>query len=73
MKTLNISEDDEQKWFPLIIVNLNIRGLEGGTKASYLRHIIACESAKFVSLQETKTNTVLNARYFTLWGDNKIG
>jgi len=29
----------------MIIVNLNIRGLGGGTKARYLRHIIGREEA----------------------------
>jgi len=32
----------------MIIVNLNIRGLGGGTKARYMRHIIGREGADFV-------------------------
>jgi len=57
----------------MIIVNLNIRGLGGGTKARYLRPIIGCEEEKIVCLQETKTSELLDARCYTLWGDNKVG
>jgi len=34
----------------MIVVKLNIRGVGGSTKARYLRHVIACEGAKFVCL-----------------------
>ena len=37
-----------------------------------MRHIIACESANFVNLQETKTNAFLDARCFVLWGIIKL-
>jgi len=57
----------------MIIVNLNIRGLGGGTKATYLKHIVAKEGAKFVCLQETKTSSFSDNRCFSLWGDSNIG
>ena len=57
----------------MIIVNLNIRGLGGGTKARYLRHIIGSEGAEFVCVQETKLKEISDGRCFSLWGDNNIG
>jgi len=57
----------------MIIVNLNIRGLGGGTKARYMRHIIGREGADFVCVQETKSKELSDARCFSLWGDNKVG
>ncbi|XP_068504280.1 uncharacterized protein [Phaseolus vulgaris] len=57
----------------MLIVNLNIRGLGGGTKARYLRSIIGREEAEFVCLQETKTSELSDARCYNLWGDNKVG
>jgi len=57
----------------MIIVSLNIRGIGGGTKASYLKHVIAKEGAEFVCLQETKTTNLSDNRCFVLWGDNNIG
>jgi len=39
----------------MIIVNLNIRGLGGATKARYMRHIIGREGTNFVCVQETKS------------------
>ena len=57
----------------MIIVNLNIRGLGGGTKSRYLRHIIGREEADFVCVQETKAKEITEARCFSLWGANKIG
>jgi len=56
----------------MIIMNLNIRGLGGGTKARYLRQIIANEGAEFVCLQETKVKTFSDAKCYSLWGDNKV-
>jgi len=41
----------------MIIVNLNIRGLGGGTKARYLSHLVTKEGAEFLCLQETKTSS----------------
>ena len=58
---------------PMIIVNLNIRGMGGSTKARYLRQLIACEGAKFVCIQETKAKELSDAKCYSLWGDNKIG
>jgi len=52
----------------MLIVNLNIRGLGGGTKARYMRHIISCEGAKFVCLEETKTIVFSDPRCFSMWG-----
>jgi len=40
----------------MLIVNLNIRGMRGGTKARYLRQTIAGEGVEFVCIQETKSN-----------------
>jgi len=59
--------------FFVLIINLNIRGLGGGTKARYLRRIIASEGAKFVCIQETKTTVISDGRCFALWGDNDVG
>jgi len=56
----------------MLIVNLNIRGLEGSTKARYLRQIIACEGAKFVCLKK-KSKVLSDTKCFSLWGDNKVG
>jgi len=57
----------------MIIVNLNIRGLGGSTKARYMRQIIEREGADFVCVQETKSKELSDARCFSLWGDNKVG
>ena len=57
----------------MIIVNLNIRGMGGSTKARYMRQIIACEGAEVVCIQETKTKELSDAKCYSLWGDNKIG
>jgi len=57
----------------MIIVTFNIRGLGGGTKTRYLRHIIANEGADFVCLQETKVKTLSDAKCYSLWGVNKVG
>jgi len=57
----------------MLIINLNIRGLGGGTKARYLNHIIAREGAEFVCIQETKALQFSDARCYSLWGDNKAG
>jgi len=57
----------------MLIINLNIRGLGGGTKAKYLRHIIAREETVFVCIQETKALQFSDARCYSLWGDNKVG
>jgi len=57
----------------MIIANLNIRGLGGGTKASYIKHILAKEGVDFLCLQETKTSVVSEARCFSLWGDSNVG
>jgi len=52
----------------MLIFNLNIRGLGGGTKARYLRRCISTEGEEFVCLQETKIVQVTEARCFSLWG-----
>lgn len=52
----------------MLIVNLNIRGLGGGTKARYMKQLIASVGTKFVCLQETKTTILFDARCFALWG-----
>jgi len=57
----------------LLIFNLNIGGLGGGTKARYLRRCIVTEEAEFVFIQETKTVEIKDTRCFSLWGDNNIG
>jgi len=57
----------------MIIVNLNIRGLRGWTKASYIRNIIAKEGEQLLCLQEVKAFTITDSRCFSLWGDNKVG
>jgi len=57
----------------MLIINLNIRGLGGGTKARYLIEIIASEGVEFVCIQETKTMVFSEARCFALWGENNIG
>jgi len=57
----------------MIIINLNIRGLGGGIKARYLKHIITREDAVFVCLQETKAVQFSDARCYSLWGDNNVG
>jgi len=57
----------------MIIVTFNIRGVGGGTKSRYLRHIISYEGAEFVCLQETKVKSISDARCYSLWGDNKVG
>ena len=57
----------------MIIVNLNIRGLGGGTKARYMRHVIGREEADFVCIQETKSKELSDARCFVIWGDNNVG
>jgi len=57
----------------MLIFNLNIRGLGGGTKARYLSWCIHSEGAEFVCIQETKVSQVTEARCFALWGDNSIG
>ncbi|XP_068503691.1 uncharacterized protein [Phaseolus vulgaris] len=57
----------------MIIVNLNIRGVGGSSKARYLRQVIASEGAEFVCLQETKAKEFLEARCYSPWGDNKVG
>ena len=57
----------------MLIVNMNIRGLGGSTKARYLRQIIACEGVEFVCLQETKSKELSETKCFSLWGDNKVG
>ena len=38
----------------MIIVNLNIRGLGGGTKANYIRHIIAKEGRIYCAFRRLK-------------------
>ncbi|XP_068485324.1 uncharacterized protein [Phaseolus vulgaris] len=57
----------------MIIINLNIRGMGGGTKARYLNHLISREGAEFVCLQETKAMQCSDAKCYSLWGDNKVG
>ena len=57
----------------MIIVNLNIRGLGGGTKARYLRHIVAKEGAEFLCLQEAKISSFSDSKCFSLWGVSNIG
>jgi len=57
----------------MLIINLNIRGLGGGTKARYLREVIASEGAKFIYIQETKSMVFSDAKCFALWGGNNIG
>jgi len=57
----------------MLIFNLNIRGLGGGTKARYLRRCISVEGVEFMCLQETKLVEVIDARCFSIWGDNNIG
>jgi len=57
----------------MLIINLNIRGLGGGTKAHYLRKIIAREGAEFVCIQETKTMVCTDVICYALWGDNNVG
>jgi len=57
----------------MIIVNLNIRGLGGGTKARYLSHTVLKEGAEILCLQETKTSSFSDARCFLLWGSCNIG
>jgi len=57
----------------MLIFNLNIRGLGGGTKVRYLRRCISLEGVEFMCLQETKAAKVTDARCFSIWGDNNIG
>jgi len=57
----------------MLIFDLNIRGLGGGTKARYLKRCIHSEGVEFVCIQETKVAQVTEARCFALWGDNSIG
>jgi len=57
----------------MIVVNLNIRGMGGGTKARYLRNVIAHEYAEVVCLQETKSVVFSDARCFSIWGNNDVG
>jgi len=57
----------------MLIVNMNIRGLGGSTKARYLSHIISSEGANFVCIQETKLSVLSDARCFSLWGNNNVG
>jgi len=57
----------------MLIFNLNIRGLGGGTKVRYLRRCISMEGVEFMCLQETKTTEVTDARCFSILGDNNIG
>jgi len=57
----------------MIIVNFNIRGMGGNTKARYLRQIIGSKGAEFVCIQETKAKLFSDAKCFSLWGDNNIG
>jgi len=57
----------------MIIVNLNIRGLRGGMKIKYLKHIIAKEGAEFVCLQETKIAKFSDNKCFSIWGGCNIG
>ncbi|XP_068486341.1 uncharacterized protein [Phaseolus vulgaris] len=57
----------------MIVVNLNIRGLGGGTKARYLSHTVLKEGAEILCLQETKTTSFSDARCFILWGSCNIG
>jgi len=57
----------------MIIVNLNIRGLGGGTKARYLSHLVIKEGADFLCLQETKSSSFSDVRCFLLWGSCNIG
>jgi len=57
----------------MIIVNINIRGLGGGIKVKYLKHIIGKEGAEFVCIQETKVMEFSYSKCFALWGNNKIG
>jgi len=57
----------------MLIFNLNIRGLGGGTKARYQRWCISTEGVEFVCLQEIKIAQLTDARCFSLWGDNNIG
>jgi len=54
----------------MIIVNLNIRGLGGGTKPRYMTHLIGREEADFVCIQETKAKEISEVRCFALWGRN---
>jgi len=57
----------------MIIVNLKLRGLGGGTKAWYLRHIVGKEGVEFLCLQESKTSSFSDSKCFSLWGDSNIG
>ncbi|XP_068471265.1 uncharacterized protein [Phaseolus vulgaris] len=57
----------------MIIINLNIIGLGGGTKARYLSHLVSKEGADFLCLQETKTSSFSDARCFLLWRSCNIG
>jgi len=51
----------------MIVMTLNIRGLGGcGTKAGYLRLIIAREDVEVMNLQETKAKSFSDARCFSL-------
>lgn len=50
----------------MIIVNLNIRGPRGGTKARYLENFIAKEGADLLCLQETKSVLFSDVRCFSL-------
>jgi len=58
----------------MIVVNLNIRGMGGGTiKSRHLSHVIASEGADFVCLQETKSKVISEAKCFSVWGNNRVG
>ncbi|XP_068503978.1 uncharacterized protein [Phaseolus vulgaris] len=45
----------------------------GSIKSRYLSHVIACEGADFVCLQETKLKEITEAKCFFVWGNNRVG
>ena len=51
---------------------MNIRGIGGSTKRTYLRDLIRKEEVGMVCLQETKCSEISKELCYYLWGSNEI-
>jgi exonuclease III len=56
------------KWFLMIIMSFNIRGLGGRVKRQRIRDLIRVNKVDFLALQETKMEMVTEKFCHTLWG-----
>jgi len=57
----------------MIVVNLNISSMGGTIKSRYLSHVIASEGVDFLCLQKTKSKVLTEEKFFSVWGNNRVG